>query len=172
MVIVSRDALDQPLRVLFNYFPTQRCCDSLTGWHAPCHLDDARRGDNGEHVDLTGGWHQSCDLRKWMFGSPFGLVGLSQLGLLKHPRWDRDQIADELRWGNRYFHNMVRPDGGIMDHIVVPVQWEKRDVYPNDPPACATYLMIVGQAMAGRYLSDKDPDHAKNCTRPRKTRRS
>lgn len=163
MVIVSRDALDQPMRVLFNYFPTQRCGDSLTGWHAPCHLDDARRVDTGEHIDLTGGWHQSCDLRKWMFGTPFGLVGLSQLGMLKHPRWDRDQIAGEVHWGNRYFHNMVRPDGGIMDHIVVPVQWEKRDVYPNDPPVCATYLMIVGQAMAGRYLSDKDPEHAKKC---------
>lgn len=162
-VIISRDAVDPSLRVLFNYFPTQRCGNSLTGWHAPCHLDDARRVDTGEHVDLAGGWHQSCDLRKWMFGTPFGLVGLSQLGMLKHPRWERDQIADELRWGNRYFHNMVRPDGGIMDHIVVPVQWEKRDVYPNDPPACATYLMIIGQAMAGRYLGDKDPEHAKKC---------
>ena len=163
IVVVSHDALDQSLRVLFNYFPTQRCGDSRTGWHAPCHTDDARRADTGEHVDLAGGWHQSCDLRKWMFGTPFGLVGLSQLGMLKHPRWDQGQIADELRWGNRYFHNMVRPDGGLMDHIVVPVRWEKRDVYPNDPPFCATYLMIAGEAMAGRYLADKDPDHSRKC---------
>ena len=159
-VVVSRNAADQPLRVLFNYFPTQRCGDSLTGWHAPCHLDDARRVDNGQHVDLAGGWHQSCDLRKWMFGTPFGLVGLSQLGMLKHPQWDRGAIADELRWGNRYFHNMLRPEGGIMDHVVVPVRWEKRDVYPNDPPFSATYLTIVGEAMAGRYLAHIDPDHA------------
>ena len=75
-----------------------------------------------------------------MFGTPFGLLGLSELGLLKNPRWDRGQIADELRWGNRYFHHMVRPDGGLMDHVVVPVRWERRDVYPNDPPVCATYL--------------------------------
>lgn len=162
-VVVSRDAAEQPLRVLFNYFPTQRCGDSLTGWHAPCHLDDARRVDNGKHVDLAGGWHQSCDLRKWLFGTPFALAGLSQLGTIKHPRWDNGQIADELRWGNRYFHSMVRTDGGLMDHIVVPVRWDHRDVYPNDPPFCATYLMIVGQAMAGRYLADKDPEHAKKC---------
>ncbi len=162
-VIISRDALDQPLRVLFNYFPTQRCGDSPTGWHAPCHLDDARRVDTGQHVDLAGGWHQSCDLRKWMFGTPFGLVGLSQLGMLKNPRWDRGQIADELRWGNRYFHHMVRPDGGLMDHIVVPVRWEKRDVFPNDPPVCASYLMIVGQALTARYLKDKDADYSRKC---------
>lgn len=162
-VIVSRDAAEQPLRVLFNYFPTQRCGDSMTGWHSPCHMDDARRVDNGEHVDLVGGWHQSCDLRKWMFGTPFGLVGLAQLGMLKQPRWAEDRIVDELRWGNRYFHNMVRPDGGLMDHIVVPVRWDRRDVYPNDPPSCATYLMIVGQAMTGRYLNDRDADHSRKC---------
>jgi hypothetical protein len=162
-VIVSRDALDQPLRVLFNYFPTQRCGDSATGWHAPCHTDDAWRVDNGQHVDLAGGWHQSCDLRKWMFGTPMGLVGISQLGLLKRPRWDQGQLADELRWGNRYFHKMVRSDGGLMDHVVVPVRWEKRDVYPNDPPACAMHLTVVGQALAARYLADKDPGHAQQC---------
>ena len=119
--------------------------------------------DTGEHVDLVGGWHQSCDLRKWMFGTPYGLIGLSQLGLLKNPRWDRGQIADELHWGNRYFHHMVRPDGGLMDHIVVPVRWQGRDVYPNDPPVCRNYLMIVGQAMAARYLKDKDAEHSRKC---------
>jgi hypothetical protein len=162
-VIISRKVLDEPLRVLFGYFPTQRCGPSATGWNAPCHLDDARRVDTGEQLDLAGGWHQSCDLRKWMFGTPYGLVGLSQLGLLKDPRWDRGQIADELCWGNRYFHHMVRPDGGLMDHIVVPVRWQGRNVYPNDPPVCANYLMIVGQAMAARYLKDKDADHSRKC---------
>ena len=79
----------------------------------------------------------------------------------------RDGIAGKsptnCAWGNRYFHNMVRPDGGLMDHIVVPVRWEKRDVYPNDPPFCATYLTIVGEALAGRYLADKDPEHSRKC---------
>ena len=163
LIVVSRDAAEQPLRVLFNYFPTQRCGDSPTGWHAPCHLDDARRIDTGEHVDLAGGWHQSCDLRKWMFGTPFGLVGLSQLAMLKQPRWDRGQIAEEIRWGNRYFHNMVRPDGGLMDHIVVPVRWERRDVYPNDPPFNATYLMIVGQSLAARCMAGQDAEYSRKC---------
>lgn len=52
-VVVSRDRADQVLRVLFNYFLTQRCGDSFSGWHAPCHLDDARRVDTGEHVDRS-----------------------------------------------------------------------------------------------------------------------
>ena len=136
---------------MFNYFPTQRCGDSPTGWHAPCHLDDARRVDTGEHVDLAGGWHQSCDLRKWMFGTPFGLVGLSQLGLLKNPRWDRGQIADELRWGNRYFHHMVRPDGGTdgSHRGAGPLAGARR--LSERSARLRNYLMIVGQA-AGRPI--------------------
>ena len=162
-VLIHREVYNQALRVLFNYYPTQRCGDSMTGWHAPCHLDDACRADTGEHVDLVGGWHQSGDLRKWMTGTPYGLSGLSQLGMLHNPRWNQGQIADELRWGNRYFHKMIRPDGGLMDHVVCPNEWSKRKVYPNDPPTCATYLVIVGQALAARYLAELDPEHSRKC---------
>jgi len=162
-VLVHKEVYDTALRVLLNYFQTQRCGDSLTGWNAPCHLDDARRADTGEHLDVVGGWHQSGDLRKWMFGTPLGLSGLSQLGLLRNPRWDQGQIADELRWGNSYFHKMIRPDGGLMDHVVVPTGWSGREVYPNDPPPYATYLTIIGQALAARYLADRDPAHSRKC---------
>ncbi len=160
---VHKEIYDQPLRTLFNYYPIQRCGDSLSGWHAPCHLQDAKRADTGEPVDLTGGWHQSCDLRKWITGTPYGLLGLAQLGLLKNPRWDEGRLAGELRWGNRYFHRMIRPDGGLMDSVVVPLGWGERLVHPNDPPTCASYVMIVGQAMAARYLKERDPAHSRAC---------
>lgn len=160
---VHGEVYDQPLRTLFNYYPTQRCGDSRTGWHAPCHLQDAKRTDTGGQLRLAGGWHQSCDLRKWITGTPYGLLGLSQLGLLKNPRWDEGRIADELRWGNRYFHNMIRPDGGLMDSVVVPLGWGERLVYPNDPPTCSSYVMIVGQTMAARYLKERDPAHSSAC---------
>ena len=155
---------EQPLRTLFNYFPTQRCGDSLTGWHAPCHIADARRVDTGEHVDVAGGWHQSCDLRKWTFGTSFGLLGLAQFGQRPAPRWDQGQVLDEVRWGNRYFHHMVRPDGGLMDHVVVPLGWgEERDLYANNAPGMATYLTISGQAMIASLFQDRDPDYSRRC---------
>ena len=46
--------------------PLQRCGVAVPEVHPACHLDDARRRDNGEHVDVTGGWHDAGDLRKWM----------------------------------------------------------------------------------------------------------
>jgi len=162
-VLIHKEVYHQPLRVLFNYYPTQRCGDSLTGWHAPCHLDDACRADTGEHIGLAGGWHQSGDLRKWMTGTPFGLSGLSQLGMRHQPRWDQGQIADELRWGNQYFHKMIRSDGGLMDHVVVPNEWSGRKVYANDPPTFTTYMVIVGQALVARYLAARDPEHSCKC---------
>ncbi|MBU4366517.1 MAG: glycoside hydrolase family 9 protein [Kiritimatiellae bacterium] len=163
LIVIYGETYDQMLRVLFNYYPTQRCGDSRTGWHAPCHVDDAYRDDTGEHVDLVGGWHQSGDLRKWMMGTPLGLSGLSQLGLLHNPRWDEGQIADELRWGNRYFHKMIRPDGGLMEHVVFPGDWSSRKVYPNDPPPHGSYMTIIGQALATRYMKERDPEHSRKC---------
>lgn len=63
-VLIHKAVYDQALWVLFNYYPTQRYGDSLTGWNAPCHLVDARRADTGDQMDLVGGWHQSGDLRQ------------------------------------------------------------------------------------------------------------
>ena len=38
--MIQKRLFDYPLRVLFNYFPSQRCGDSLTGYNAPCHEHD------------------------------------------------------------------------------------------------------------------------------------
>jgi hypothetical protein len=164
LFLIQHRLYDYPLRILFNYFPSQRCGDSLTGYNAPCHEQDGRRMDTREYVDVSGGWHQSCDCRKWMLGTPFGLLGLTRLGLINRPRWDRGQIEEELRWGNSYFLKMIRPDGGLMDHVIVPLGWEKeRDLYPNDAPLPAYYLTIVGEAMVAEYFKNRDSKYRVTC---------
>jgi len=163
VVTIYRQIYEYPLRTIFNYFPTQRCGDSTTGWHSPCHTADGRRIDTGKHIDVTGGWHQSCDLRKWTFGTSYGLIGLAQLGLGR-PRWDTGQVSEEIKWGNQYFHKMVRPDGGLMDHVVLPLGWvEERDVYSNNAPSVATYNTIIGQAMIARFFKVTDPIYSNKC---------
>src|SRR5262249_24238156 len=122
-ITISESVYEPALHTLFNYFPRQRCGDSLTGWHSPCHTRDARRIDNGEHLDVSGGWHQSCDLRKWVMGTPFGVLGLSALKRLAAPRWDQGRIQEEVKWGNQYFHKMILEDGRLMDHVVLPEGW-------------------------------------------------
>ena len=61
------NAVYQPgINMIVSYFSHQRCGASTTGYLSPCHLDDGIRLDNGKHQDVTGGWHDASDLRKWV----------------------------------------------------------------------------------------------------------
>ena len=114
--IASR-VYDDALQMIVRYFSLQRCGPSTTGYLTPCHLDDGVRLDNGKRQDVTGGWHDASDLRKWMGATIHGMIGLGRLSEVLHPDWDRGQIADELDWGNRYFLRMQEPDGHVMNHV-------------------------------------------------------
>jgi hypothetical protein len=63
---IRPDAWRRTLPKAVSYHHAQRCGVAVPNVHPACHLDDARRRDNGEHVDVTGGWHDAADLRKWM----------------------------------------------------------------------------------------------------------
>ncbi len=54
------------MALIVKYFSLQRCGSSTTGYLSPCHLDDGIRMDNGRRQDVTGGWHDASDLRKWV----------------------------------------------------------------------------------------------------------
>ncbi len=66
------------------------------------------------HQDVTGGWHDACDLRKWVEAILFGMLGLGQLALVKGAD---AELVDELRWGNSYFLKMQEPAGYIMNYV-------------------------------------------------------
>lgn len=163
-VTIYQKIYDYPLRMLVNFFASQRCGDSTTGWNAPCHVNDARDVATGEHVDVSGGWHQSSDLRKWTVGTSFGLIGLAKLLEKDNLRWDTGQLDEEIRWGNAFFHKMVRDDGGLMDHVVVPLGWDDmRDLYSNDAPYQAAFSTMIGQALIAQRYHDQDPAYAQSC---------
>ena len=81
------------------------------------YLDGARRRDNGQHVDVTGGWHDAGDLRKWMDVTM--LSGIELLNLMRNipdPAPDdvsREQVLEEVRFGNTYFLKMQDTDGKV-----------------------------------------------------------
>jgi hypothetical protein len=114
---IGHDVYDHVLQTIVRYFSLQRCGPSTTGYLAPCHLDDGVRLDNGKHQDVTGGWHDASDLRKWVGATIYAMIGLARLYEVLQPGWDQGQIMDELRWGNRYFLNMQEPDGYVMSHV-------------------------------------------------------
>ncbi|MBN1999256.1 glycoside hydrolase family 9 protein [candidate division KSB1 bacterium] len=114
---IGTDVYNQLILGILVYFQKQRCGPSTTGYLAPCHLDDGIRLDNGRHVNVTGGWHDASDLRKWVGATIFGMIGLGQLYDMNLPGIDKTLIQKELLWGNRYFLNMQDSAGYVMSHV-------------------------------------------------------
>jgi len=104
------------MNMIVRYFSLQRCGASMTGYLSPCHMDDGIRVDNGKQQDVTGGWHDASDLRKWVSATIYGVMGLARAYGLVAPEY-REAIMDELLWGNRYFLKMQEPQGYVMDFI-------------------------------------------------------
>ena len=121
--IISPSAYRPVMEKIVGYFSLQRCGSSTTGYLSPCHTDDGVRMDNGKHQDVTGGWHDASDLRKWVGATIYGMVGLSKTyELLDEKDPIKAKILDELLWGNQYFLKMQEPDGFVMNFVGGDVQ--------------------------------------------------
>jgi len=101
----------------YRFFYYQRCGTAVTGFHAACHLDDARMPD-GTHRDLSGGWHDAGDYNKYCGFTPESYYALA-VAYHRQPRlfdqWDRDQnghadILDEALWGAEFLLKALDPE--------------------------------------------------------------
>jgi hypothetical protein len=114
---ISSSVYGQPINLIVNYFSKQRCGSSTTGYLAPCHVDDGIRMDNGKRQDVSGGWHDASDLRKWVGATIYGMIGLLKAyELVDNPEL-KNRIIEELKWGNQYFLKMQEPQGYIMSYV-------------------------------------------------------
>jgi hypothetical protein len=172
-ITVGADVYAGPVRKCIAYFSRQRCGDSKTGYHAPCHHDDGRRNDNGRRHDATGGWHDACDVRKWVNATLYGMTGLSRV--LDRPPAGQDplQILEELRWGNQYFLKMQEPAGYLMEYCGGNDGnrfTDNRPDTPDDRPVqtrvcelSAQFHFVAVQAAMVRHLRSADPQSAAAC---------
>jgi Glycosyl hydrolase family 9/Cellulase N-terminal ig-like domain len=113
---ISKNVYQPEMNMIVSYFSLQRCGASTTGYLSPCHIDDGIRFDNGKHQDVTGGWHDASDLRKWVSATIYAVMGLARAYYLEDVQY-RKAILDELLWGNQYFLKMQEPQGYVMDFI-------------------------------------------------------
>ncbi len=115
---ISGSTYDDAMSLIVKYFSLQRCGSSTTGYLSPCHTDDGIRMDNGRHQDVSGGWHDASDLRKWVGATIYGMIGLARAyELMEENNIMRPRIMDELRWGNQYFLKMQEPEGYVMNFV-------------------------------------------------------
>jgi hypothetical protein len=176
---VAPDVYDDAIQKIAGYFTMQRCGNTKLGWRkTACHTDDGIRGDNLRHEDVEGGWHDACDLRKWVAPTLLGLFGLVQLKEMSTLSWDRGNIEEELRWGNRYFLKMQEPDGYLMNYCGGDYythadnnRWTdntadgKDDRMIDTRPAdtISQWLFILSEAKLARLLKETDPEYARTC---------
>lgn len=159
-------------------FLQQRCGDPAHGWAKGCHLDDGRRRDNGQHQDVTGGWHDAGDLRRWGF-TIIGLHALTDIATRLPAGPFRERMLAEARWGNRYFLAMQEPAGYVMNHIGGDVEKHGDnnrftdnvigtaddrviDTQPGDP--VCQFLFCAAQARLAALCASTDPAYAQRCT--------
>lgn len=165
-----------------GYYRYQRCGVEVPGVHAVCHLDDARRRDNGQRVDTTGGWHDAGDLRKWMDATMLNAIGLLRVVRNLGAQWDVGgagvaPLLEEVRWGNRYFLKMQDADGLVWADVAGGLNGDNSDNHWTDNrpgtdddrylnPAKRgrnQAMFITVQAMAAQAFRASDEGYAKQC---------
>jgi hypothetical protein len=180
---IRPDVWRRTLPKVVGYHKYQRCGVAVPNVHPVCHLDDARRRDNGKHLDLAvGGWHDAGDLRKWMDATMLNAIGLLWLSRNLGNGWDLagsglEPLHEEVRWGNRYFLKMQDEDGLVFADVAGGINGDNSDNHWTDnivgtaddryvnvsKPSGAQPMFVVVQAMLAQTFSQADPAYAKTC---------
>lgn len=179
---IRSDVWRRTLAKAVSYHRAQRCGVAVPGVHPACHLDDARRRDDGRHIDLTGGWHDAGDLRKWMTATMMNAFGLLHLARNLGEEWDPagsglDPVLEEIRWGNRYFLKMQDTDGLVWADVAGGVNGDNSDNHWTDnlrgtaddryvntgKPLQVQAMWTALQAMVFQAFRAVDPGYGQAC---------
>jgi hypothetical protein len=177
---VRRDAWRRALPKAVSYHHAQRCGVAVPNFHPVCHLDDAIRRDNGQYVDLTGGWHDAGDLRKWMDVTMLSAHGLLRVAQNLGAGWNLagsglTPLLEEVRWGNRYFRKM-QDSGGVVWADVgggpgnTDNRWTDNQIGSGDERQVNVSklghvqpIFVVLQALVSQVFHESDPAYGKEC---------
>ncbi len=127
-------------RAMVEFFFVQRCGYAVPGWHAACHLDDAKTPDGGSG-DFTGGWHDSGEYQKYAGGfHPWATQALLEAYERRQAVFDGvdvlvpngvPDILEEALWGAAFEMRMSEPDGHLWEYVA-KVRSGKSGVIPED----------------------------------------
>jgi len=173
------------LRKYRNAYRRKRCGNTTVSLGGkPCHLEDARM-EGGKRHGIVGGWHASSDVRKIMRILQPGLYGLVELKRIVNPAWDSGDysILDEIKWGNRYIHEMQLENGALAQHYYLwcgAKDWgESINRYTNnvigdsDDRVLPESTLVIDMVSQGRFIKnqttiyrlykDEHPGYAEEC---------
>lgn len=161
--VIYDKVYDMPQRTLLNYFTWQRC-GSKKGWAGECHLDDGIIRETDEYKNFSGGYHQSCDLRKSLDGVAIGVIGMIKYALLEKPHWDEGIIAEEIKWACDYYMKLIHPNGFMYDGLFIPFGWEARYYYNKPAAPSEQWNSLRLLALGSQYFQKYgDIEYASKC---------
>ncbi|MBO5440627.1 MAG: glycoside hydrolase family 9 protein [Clostridia bacterium] len=160
--VIYDGAYDICQRTMLQYFTYQRCGNPL-GWAGKCHLDDGYIKETGEHIDLSGGYHQSSDLRKSPGGVSIGVNGMLRFALSDKSQWGAILVKDEVRWALDYYLKTIQNNGVMYNTLNDPFGWEGRVFYKSGAPSSSQWNITSILVMGYMYFKDTDFDYAKKC---------
>jgi hypothetical protein len=151
---IEENPYERLLRGFMVYIHSQRSGYDIPGVRKAEHLDDGQLDNGGGYLNASGGWYNAGDLRKWMSLTQFNLEALYHV-YMYGPLSYREAVLDEMRWGNRYFQNMVTEEGQVYEDIGggnLRKGYEYEDGWwAENHPGC-----IANNA--GNFLTDNIPD--------------
>ena len=152
--VIYDKVYSNPIRIMLSYFTYQRCGDPL-GWGENCHLDDGYIHGSDERVDLSGGYHQSCDLRKSPSGIPIGVYGMIRSAMLDNTTWGKILFKDEIRHACDFYVKSIQENGVMYNTLNYPFGWEGREFFKSAPPACGQWNATRCLALASMLIPER-----------------
>ncbi len=162
--VIYDKAYSNSIRIMLSYFTYQRCGDPL-GWGESCHLDDGHLHETGERVDLTGGYHQSCDLRKSTSGISIGVYGMIRSAMLDDTTWGKQLFRDEIIHACDYYVKSIQSNGVMYNTLGYPFGWEGREFFKSAPPASGQWNATRCLALASVLIPEKREIYLKTALR-------
>ena len=158
--VIYNDAYDICQRQMLQYFTYQRCGSPL-GWNGECHMDDGYIVETGERVDLSGGYHQSCDLRKSPGGVSIGVLGMMQFAMKDNSSWGKILLPDEIKWACDYYVKTIQSNGAMYNTLNAPHGWKGRSFYKSPAPSSAQWNVTMILATGSLFFDKIDPELSK-----------
>jgi hypothetical protein len=124
----------------------------------------------GNHVDLTGGWHDAGIVDQYTPNTAWITYGLCRLAEVGTITWDRngdgkDDILDEAEWGAQWLLKLLMPDGDLMNGSPGDAWWTDNKIGTADDrrcDACGTwpqyhFAVLAAQGRVARVFKDLRP---------------
>ena len=174
---IAEDVYTGALKKHMNYIHQQRSGDPDAGWTKGQHLDDGVRQDNGKHQDVTGGWYDASDLRKPMKGNALLLLALTEIAKADLPGFDKQDLLEEMKWGNKFLFSMQEPEGYVMSYIgstkngMMDNRWtdnvignaDDRTILTDPANISDQLTFVLANARIAQLYSDVEPAYAHKC---------